>query len=172
MTPPSIKETAPEIIHTPSGTGRRLNVLGTLAEIKVSSDQTGGAYAIWEDTVPPGGGPPPHVHQRENEDFYVLEGEFDIFRAEQPPLRAITGSYIHTPKGMLHTFKNVGSTTGRLLVLAVPGGMERFFDEIGHPIDPSVSAAPAMPPGPPPPEVIRHVIETAQRYGIEIRPPS
>ncbi len=53
-------------------------MLGELLIYKIPSQQTGGAYALFEATANPGAGPPPHVHHREDEAFYVLEGEYQF----------------------------------------------------------------------------------------------
>lgn len=164
---------AEEVLHVASGGGRILNVLGSFAAIKVTGRETGGAYAVWEDTVPPGGGPPPHVHGREAEDFYVLDGELEIIRPGQPPLRASAGSYVHTPAGVAHTFRNAGTSPARMLVVAAPAGMEDFLAEAGTPVDriSERDVAAPLPPGPPPPEVLRRLLDAAARHGITILPP-
>ena len=162
-----------EILHVPAGGGQILNVLGSFTAIKVTGRETDGAYAMWEDTVPPGGGPPPHVHGREAEDFYVLEGELEIIRPGQSSLRATAGSYVHTPAGVAHTFRNAGTRAARMLVVAAPAGMEDFFAEIGVPVE-GVRADDVARPvagGPPPPEVLRRLLDAAARHGITILPP-
>jgi quercetin dioxygenase-like cupin family protein len=164
-----IVTTPQETTRVPAGAGQTLDVLGDLVTFKAVGADTGGAYTLWEGTAPPGGGPPPHVHHREDEAFYVLTGEFEFFRQGQPPLRAGAGDYVHTPKGVAHTFRNVGGAPGRLLTLATPAGIEAFFTAVGRPI--AGSAAPAPPAGPPAPEQIAHVVRTAQQYGIEILAP-
>jgi mannose-6-phosphate isomerase-like protein (cupin superfamily) len=63
------------LAHVPPGEGRTLWALGELVTYKVSSDQTGGAYSLFEVASRPGAGAPPHVQHREDESFYVLEGE-------------------------------------------------------------------------------------------------
>ncbi len=158
--------TKPETTHVAAGAGETLSVLGDLLTFKVVGADTGGAYTVLEATVLPGGGPPPHVHGRENEDFFILEGEFEFFRQGEAPLRATAGDYVHTPTGVVHTFKNVGATAGRMLLLAIPAGIERFFAEMGQRLAPG--AAPGPPAGPPTPEQIDHVVRTALKYGIEI----
>ena len=55
--------------------GRIVAVLGDVYRFLATGEDTDGKYALWEATVPPGGGPPPHVHSREEEGFYILEGE-------------------------------------------------------------------------------------------------
>ena len=74
---------------------------------KTSSDQTGGAYSLYEVSTHPGGGPPPHVHHREDESFYVLQGEFE-FVVDDSTTRAGMGSLIYVPRGTLHAHKNIG----------------------------------------------------------------
>ncbi len=59
----------------PLGKGRTIAVVGDVYRVLATGEETGGKYALWEALVPPGGGPPPHVHSREEEGFYVLEGE-------------------------------------------------------------------------------------------------
>jgi len=85
---------------------------GELYTSKVVSEDTGGAFALAEAITPPEGGPPPHVHHREDEAFYVLEGELE-FMTEDGTIRAGAGSFVHVPKGTLHTYKNVGMTSAR-----------------------------------------------------------
>src|ERR687894_1835542 len=79
---------------------------------KVSGGQTGGAYSLFEVEVAPGGGPPPHVHHREDECLYVLEGQFRVLH-ENRETGAGPGFLIYIPKGDLHSFENVTETTGR-----------------------------------------------------------
>ncbi len=112
--------------HTASGEGEAVWVVGDLITLKLTSEDTGGAFSLFEGLVPPGGGPPPHIHQREDESFYVLEGEFEILVGENT-IPTGAGSCVHVPSGTLHTFKNVGISPGRLFGIATPGGMEQFF---------------------------------------------
>src|SRR5436189_40174 len=61
-------------INTPPQ-GRTVAVVGDVYRFLATGEDTSGKYALWEAIVPPGGGPPPHVHSREEEGFYILEGE-------------------------------------------------------------------------------------------------
>ena len=63
----------PTIRHP--GEGRTIGVVGDVYRFMATGEETNGKYATWEAIVPPGGGPPPHVHSREEEGFYILEGE-------------------------------------------------------------------------------------------------
>src|SRR3712207_2537322 len=96
------------VAHLPPGEGRRsLWVLGELLTYKIPSQHTGGAYSLFEVNAQPGAGPPPHVQHREDEAFYVLEGEYEFLSAEET-LRVGAGSLLYVPKGTLHAHKNVG----------------------------------------------------------------
>ncbi len=120
------------VAHIPPGEGRTLRVLGELVTYKVTSDQTGGAYSLFEVASRPGTGAPPHVQHRQDEAFYVLEGDYE-FLVEDRTLRMPAGSLLYVPKGNLHAHKNVGEGMGRMLVIQTPGGLhERFFEEVGE----------------------------------------
>src|SRR4028118_754578 len=135
------------------GEGRAVWVLGgQLLTYKVTAEQTGGAYSLFEGTVPPGGGAPPHIHHREDEGFYVVEGEFEFSRVGET-MRAGPGSLVYVPRGSLHAFSNVGEGRGTLLLSQTPGGLhERFFEEVGEEAtDPTTPPAAAGPPDRPAP---------------------
>src|ERR687895_2928952 len=89
------------VLHLRPGDGRSLQVSGELVTYKITSEQTGGAYSLFEVVSEPGGGPPPHVQHREEEGFYVLEGEYE-FLDEERAIRAGGGALIYIPKGNLH----------------------------------------------------------------------
>jgi quercetin dioxygenase-like cupin family protein len=133
---------------------------------KTTSDQTGGAYSLFEVTSQPGTGPPPHVHHREEEAFWVLEGEYE-FLIEGRTLTAITGSLIYFPKGILHAHRVVGESVGRMLLTQTPGGLyERFFEEVGMPAD--GKAGPLVFEDQPD---AGRIMKVAAEYGIEIPGP-
>src|SRR3712207_5997964 len=92
---------------------RSLWVLGELLTYKIPSYRTGGAYALFEVTTEPGAGPPPHIHHREDEAFYVLAGEYAFSNGEET-IRVSAGSLIYVPRGNLHAHKNVGEGAGRM----------------------------------------------------------
>jgi quercetin dioxygenase-like cupin family protein len=127
--------TAREVV-TPAirdrGQGKSLWILGDHYTFKVSSEESQGTLTVAEVTVFPQNGLPPHIHHRESESLYVLEGAFSV-RVGALLYEAHAGAYVHIPKGTLHTFKNIGSRPGRLLVILAPGGFENFLQEIGEP---------------------------------------
>lgn len=150
--------------HVPPGEGKTLWVVGELLTLKVAGEDTDGAFAVAEEITPPQGGPPPHVHSREDETFYVLEGELEFMVGDRT-IPVTAGSVVYGPRGILHAFKNVGATPSRMLVLITPAGLEKFFEEVGEPAtDPS-----SLPPiGP---EEIERLLAAAPKYGVEIPPP-
>jgi len=111
-----------------SRAGKPLHVLGDAVTIKVASQDVGGRYCVVEIQSPAGSGTPMHVHHREDENFYVLEGEFTIHVGGHVH-RAPAGSFVFAPREIPHRYENTGHTTARLLVMAEPGGIDRMFEE-------------------------------------------
>lgn len=111
--------------------------------ILANTRQTNGSMTVMELEIPPYDGPASHTHLREDEVWYVLDGDFR-FKAGDEMLRATTGGMAFGPRGVPHTFQNVGDTVGRLLIITTPSGVERFFeqtDKMARPIDPEQLAA-------------------------------
>src|SRR4028118_1746717 len=155
------------VAHVRPAEGRRsLRVFGELVTCKVTGDQTGGAYSLFEATTQPGTGPPPHVHHREDESFYILKGEYE-FLVGGDALKAEAGSLLYVPKGTLHTHRNVGEGAGRMLATPTPGGLyERFFEEAGMPVD----GDGGQPFTGERPESVERIVEVAAEHGTEIPP--
>jgi quercetin dioxygenase-like cupin family protein len=155
------------VVHVPPSGGRRsLWVLGELLTPKIPGQRTGGAYALFEVATQPGAGPPPHIHHREDESLYVLEGEFE-FLAGSETMRVGAGSLIYVPKGTLHAHKNVGEDVGRMLMSQTPGGLyERFFEEVGKPMDGEAGLL-SFEDQP----YVERIVEIAAECGIEIPEP-
>jgi mannose-6-phosphate isomerase-like protein (cupin superfamily) len=106
-----------------------LDILGEEVLVKLTNADTNGAAAVFHLTVPPMSGPPLHCHSREDEWFYVLEGEIT---AEIDGRRTILnrGGCAFTPIGTVHTFQNFGTATAHILVMVTPGGFHQFFEEL------------------------------------------
>jgi quercetin dioxygenase-like cupin family protein len=83
--------------------GDTVLVAGDLYTYLARSEDTGGTYAAFDVRVSPGGGPPPHLHRRENEAFFILEGEL-TFLMDGRQIRAAEGMFLHAPIGVPHTF--------------------------------------------------------------------
>ena len=143
------------------GEGRSVWVVGDRYTFLQTGAETGNAYALIYAAVPPQGGPPPHSHRREDEAFYVLEGEL-LFQADGRSFQATRGTWLTLPKGSLHTFKNMGSADAKTLILVTPAGLERFFEEVGS-ADRASSVTAAS---------IEKLTAVAPRYGLEIALPA
>jgi mannose-6-phosphate isomerase-like protein (cupin superfamily) len=96
--------------------------------LKASRRSTGGAVSVFETTI--ADGPPLHVHEREDECFYVLDGELSI-RCGTDTFDATAGSFVFLPRGRPHQFWATGQPT-RLLLITVPGGIEDYFGQINN----------------------------------------
>lgn len=93
-----------------------------------TGNDTDGSYFLVEATVPPGGGPPLHVQTREEEAFYILEGEL-TFYGDGHEVTAGPGTYLNVPKGQKHGFRNNTDQTAKMLFFFTPAGMEYLLDE-------------------------------------------
>ncbi len=109
------------------GSGTELKSLGVTH--KLTSAQTGGAYYLCEAVFGPESGSPLHIHHYENEVIYVLEGALDI-RLDQQKLHVPTGGTVHLPKKVPHALQNPLKTPLKVMVYAIPGGLEHYFDEV------------------------------------------
>lgn len=153
------------VIRKP-GEGRTVAVVGDVYRFLATSEETNGKYALWEAIVPPGGGPPPHVHSLEEEGFYVLEGEI-TFTIDGERIVAGAGMFANMPVGTPHSFKNESGKPAKMLISVAPAGLEQMFFEVGVLLpDGSTSALP------PTKEEIEKLLAIAPRYGIEIRLPA
>jgi quercetin dioxygenase-like cupin family protein len=96
---------------------------------KARGEQTDGAHTAFESTIEPGEGPPFHLHLREDEVIYVLEGRLRV-RLGEAFHEARAGSFVFIPRGVPHTWQNDGEKWARLFVVFTPAsaGMERFFE--------------------------------------------
>ena len=124
-----MQNTQPRPKDLQAGKGRVLSVLGERATLKLTGDESDGSCATVEVSTPPQVGPPLHVHQREDEVLYVLEGMYEI-RVGGRVVPAPPGTFAFLPRDIPHTYTNVGYRTGKLLVTIAPAGCERFLEEI------------------------------------------
>ena len=104
-------------------------VLGDQVDMLVTQDMTGGASATLIEASPPGGGPPPHQHQNEDETFFVVEGDYE-FLVDGQWIKASAGDSFYRARGTVHTFRNCGATTGKILIFVTPGGFQSYLEEI------------------------------------------
>ena len=118
------------------------DVYSTLA----TGEHTHDSYFLTHAIVPPGGGPPPHIHTREEEAFYVIRGEI-VFRVGDEEVRAGAGTFLNVPRDTKHQFHNAADEEAEMIFWFAPAGIEGLFRELGeHPED---------------------IIEIGRRYGVE-----
>jgi mannose-6-phosphate isomerase-like protein (cupin superfamily) len=115
---------------------------------KLRSGQSNGSLTAFENVIAPGDGPPLHLHEREDESWYVLEGRLR-FRLAETLADAPAGTFVFVPRGTPHCFQNAGEEPARILVLFTPSGMEGFFDRFAElpAFDPSAFARLGEPAG-------------------------
>ena len=118
-----------------AGGGKTSPVGDSRITIMVATDDTGNKYEMVESTLPPGFESPPHVHQRMEQAFYILEGEVD-FRLEAQSVRARTGSLVRVPIGVSHAFSNPTKAWGRMLQVHTGGSLEKMFEELSKAFPP------------------------------------
>ena len=148
--------------HVPAGAGETYNVIGELLTFKVTPAQTNGTFAVVEMLAQPGGGPPLHTHPSA-ESFTILDGAFEFTGLDDGApytFRATPGDTVFIPGGAPHTYKAVGETPGKTLLVFTPGvEMERFFAEAGVRVTEREPVAPAPPDVP-------ALIAAAQKHGL------
>ena len=113
----------------PAGEGEANHAFGFQRTIKVSSAQSGGRLTVFEESVPPGGGPPLHVHHGQVEVFYLIDGRVK-FRCGGEIVELGTGATVLVPADTPHTFRNVGDGPARVLVSVSPGGLDEFMRRV------------------------------------------
>src|SRR5260370_40492732 len=130
--------------HLAAGQGEAIWFMDTLMTVKASGRDTSDALSVVEVFCPAGFGPPPHLHHREDEALYVLEGQMTVTCGEQT-WTATPGSFVLLPRGIPHAFTVAVTGPCRVLTINTPAGFERFVAEAGPP-----ARRPALPPPPPP----------------------
>lgn len=113
--------------------GRCVAVVGDVYRFLSTGEDTNGKYAMWEAIVPPGGGPPPHVHSREEESFYILEGEITLHVGDKR-IVATAGTFANMPVGTPHSFKNESDKPAKMLLSVAPAGLEKMFLKSANPL--------------------------------------
>ena len=117
----------PKPLTIPPGSGKVLKSVGVIK--KLTSAETGGAYSLFEVEFGSESGTLLHVHRYEDELIYVLRGQVEIRLATQR-LHAGKGGVAYLPKNIPHAFYNPFKTPLKILVTAIPGGLEDYFDEM------------------------------------------
>lgn len=144
------------------GQGDQYWVAGDRYTFKLTAAETGGAFSLFHFMVPHDSGSPPHTHAREDETFYILKGSVRI-TAGATTVVAGPGDTVFGPRGVRHSFHNVGADDAEMLCLAVPAGIEGFFIAAGQRApDPTTT-----PPRPTEGDKAR-MAEAAAKFGISL----
>ena len=143
--------------------GRAVWFLGSLLIVKATGEQTGGSFGLIDNLMPPGAGSPYHLHHKEDESFYVVEGEMTFYVGDER-VKAGPGAFVYGPRGVPHGFEVEGDAPARMLLQNYPAGFERFPVEVGEPAK-ELTLPPAEPPD------MERLVEIAAKYEIEILGP-
>jgi quercetin dioxygenase-like cupin family protein len=138
--------------------------LGALSQVRLSGEQTGGAFSLRDNLARRGNASPVHVHDRDDETFFVLDGELRVLAGEDDDT-AGPGTVAVLPRRLRHAYV-VTSATARFLMLHAPAGFEQFAAEVGQP-----ARALTLPPPPAGPPDLAALAQAAARHGITILAP-
>lgn len=115
---------SPQLVR--AGQAQPLNVFGVTVSVLLDGAATRGAQSICHLVCPPGAGAPPHRHAAEDETFYVVAGRFSV-RCGEVVQTLGPGDFVYFPRGVVHDFKNIGTTDGVMIGAGTPAGHEHFF---------------------------------------------
>ncbi|MFO1021837.1 MAG: quercetin 2,3-dioxygenase [Planctomycetales bacterium] len=149
----------PKVVKESDGT--KVWAMGVQVTVKVQSEETGGAYSAFEDLIPPGAGPVPHTHTKEDETIFVIDGKLRAWLGGKQ-FDVATGDFVHMPRGVQHYFRNVSDKPTRLLLSYTPGGFEQWFLDIGKPVADADQLPPEITP-----EDIKRAVAAAEKYGVK-----
>lgn len=133
--------------------GHVFDVMGSAMSYKVTAEETGGAYSLAVEVTPAHSGLPLHVHHREDEAMYILEGEYEIQCGDEV-FRATADTFVFLPRDIPNGYQNVGDAPGRFIHITSPGGFEKLIEQT------SLLCASGEPD-------MQRVKEIAKQYGIE-----
>ncbi|MEJ2888487.1 cupin domain-containing protein [Actinomycetospora aeridis] len=142
-----------------------MKFLDSILAIRADREETAGQLGVAESWAPLGHASPLHVHTHEDEGFFVIDGEMQFWRGDEPPFRLEAGGLAWLPRGRSHAFV-VTSPSARFLTIATPGGFEDLFRTGTPTSDPTVPA-----PGPPAPEDLERAMTALTALGVTILGP-
>lgn len=142
-------------ILTDTGNGQTFTMLGATMRLLATAAVTRGRFTVFEQVTPVGWGPPRHIHSREDEIFYILEGAYELHVGDERRSIAAGASAV-LPRHVPHGFRNVAPTPSRLLSVIAPGGLEEYFFAV---------AKSSPPPNP------ARLVELARPFGLTLLPP-
>ena len=154
-----------EPVYVPAGNGLFAELGDHRGWAKISAQDTGGAFLLGEAQADPNGGVPPHIHRREDETFYILEGRF-AFMVGGQAVEVGPGDTVFAPRDIVHTWRCTSESGGRLLILFTPGDNFQTFaltmvEQNANPQTDMADPARAV-----------AFVALAARHGIEMVPPT
>lgn len=161
----SARETGTGVVFRAAGERPAVWSMGMLFERILGATESDGTMGMALITQPPGTATPLHVHHREAEAFYLLEGSM-TYRAGEELFRLEPGGFIYLPAEVPHAFRITGNEPTRFIALATPAAILSMYEEIGRPAEER-----RLPGGPPTPVDVGRWMEAAGRYGIEVLGP-
>jgi mannose-6-phosphate isomerase-like protein (cupin superfamily) len=142
--------------------GQTVWILNSRLTLKATGESTGGTLSLIEALIAPGSTVPWHVHHREDEMFYILDGSF-LIKCGDELFQASSGSFVFLPRDIPHSLKNIGPTVARVLTFCTPAGLDQYFVDGG---------TPALSDGLPPQPIDAKLLDVlAGQYGQEILGP-
>ncbi len=162
--PMNEQEVAERAFWLKDGEGNARWWAGGLATIKATGKETGDLYSIVEVLEPEGARAPLHLHRKEDEAFYVLQGEM-TFQIGEQTIRARPGSFVFGPKDVPHTY-TVDSGPAKLLFILSPPGFEECVYATSEPA--KERTLPPPPEGPPSEEEMEQLGAIVRQYGCEV----
>lgn len=140
-----------------------IDFFGALITPKATAATTGGVMDVAEQILPTGFATPLHVHHREDECFYILDGVI-AFRLGADSFVAQSGSFVRLPRDIPHAFRVKSETPARTLVLGLPSSLVAFYVEVGTPASPGAAAVLR-------PVDVPRLVRVGVSYGIEVLGP-
>ncbi len=119
----------PRIVHASERKGVPTAAGGDIYADLATGEHTGNTYYLVHAIVPAGGGPPAHIHTREEEAFFVVRGEV-TFTVDGEPVVATEGTFLNVPRGTKHQFKNESEEEAEMIFWFAPAGIEGMFGEM------------------------------------------
>ncbi|MDF2626193.1 MAG: hypothetical protein K0R39_24 [Symbiobacteriaceae bacterium] len=136
---------------------------GALSAIRATGEDTGGAFGLVEDLLPVGFETPYHIHNNEDECFFLMDGDAE-FVTQGQTIKATSGAFVFLPRRIAHGFRIVGDRPARMLVWVFPAGFEQFFIALSEPAQ-SLTLPPFKS------HDMARVMEQSERFGLEILGP-
>lgn len=146
-----------------SNGGKLYWITGDFWKIVANGKDTEDKYAIMDVTIMPKNGVKSHIHSREDEALFIIDGQFEVRYGDQK-INPTNGAHLFLKRGISHSFKNVGNKEGRLLVMFTPAGCEKMYEELGIPVmDVKAFSRPYTFPN------LIKAIQLLRKYGIEAK---